>query len=93
MGRFAAIVCTQQDDIARIERLVAELPGEVRVRVTMIDGRVLTGTVVERPALQLFEDSDGTEGFNAVLRIDCPVALPSSAQVWLSDIRAVERLD
>lgn len=46
--------------------------------------------MVERPALQLFQNADGEEGFNAVVRIDDPVAPPWTAYVWLSDIREVE---
>ncbi|TCO40238.1 DUF3247 family protein [Dokdonella fugitiva] len=60
--------------------------------VTGNDGQRITGTVVERPALQLFEDAAGNEGFNAVVRIDDPAAPPWTAHVWLSDIGDVDRL-
>jgi hypothetical protein len=92
MGRFANTVCTNPRDIERLERLVTALPGDTRVRITENDGQVITGTVVERPALQLFEDADGTEGFNAVVRIDDPAAPPWTAYLWLSDIRSVDHL-
>lgn len=93
MGKYAKTVCTRQDDIDRMERLATELPGETRVRVAIATGQVLTGVVIERPAVQLFENADGVEGFNGVLRLDDPVAPPWSADVWLSDIRSVERLE
>lgn len=92
MGRFAKTVCTRQDAIDRIERLVTELPGEAKVRVAVATGQVFNGTVVERPAVQLFEDADGVEGFNGVLRLDDPTAPPWSVDLWLSDIRTVERI-
>lgn len=92
MGRFAATVCTSPGDIERLERLVTLLPSDARVRVTASNGQRITGTVVERPALQLFEDADGTEGFNAVVRIDDSVAPPWTAYVWLSDIVDVDQL-
>ena len=93
MGRNAAKVYVEPGDVARIERLVAELPSLARVRVTLRNGEVLSGTVTERPALQLYEDAQGSEGFNAELRLDDPVAPPWQAYVWLGDIERVERLD
>ncbi|MGN6519893.1 MAG: DUF3247 family protein [Dokdonella sp.] len=90
MGRFAATVCTNPEDIDRLEHLVTLLPSDMRVRIIVHDGQSICGTVVERPALQLFQNADGEEGFNAVVRIDDPVAPPWTAYVWLSDIREVE---
>ena len=40
-------------DAARIEGLVMQLPSQARVRITMRNGDVFTGTVTERPATQL----------------------------------------
>ncbi|MBA8883317.1 DUF3247 family protein [Dokdonella fugitiva] len=92
MGRFAATVCMRPEDIERLEHLVTLLPSDARVCVTGNDGQRITGTVVERPAPQLFEDAAGNEGFNAVVRIDDPAAPPWTAHVWLSDIGDVDRL-
>lgn len=92
MGRFAKTVCTHQADIDRIERLAALLPGTARVRLALDGGQVFTGTVVERPAVQLFEDADGNEGFNAIVRLD-EVETPScNADLWLSDVERIERV-
>lgn len=92
MSRTAKTVCTQPDEIDRITRLVTEMPtGEV-VRIVERNGQIFTGTVVERPCVQLFEDGRGVEGINAVVRIDDPSAPPWSVELWLSDIEAVETL-
>lgn len=92
MSRFAQVVCRRSEEIRRNTRLVTELPSCERVRVVERDGKEFTGTVVERPALQVFEDARGREGINALLRIDDPSAPPWSAELWLSDIRTVESL-
>ncbi|MBO9664101.1 DUF3247 family protein [Dokdonella sp.] len=92
MSRIAKTICTQADDIERITRLVTEMPTGEPVRIVERNGQVFTGTVVERPCVQVFEDVHGTEGINAVVRIDDPSAPPWSAELWLSDIEAVEPL-
>ena len=78
--------------VSRIEQLVTELPTHARVRVTLRDGRIVTGTVAERPATQLFKDYDGSEGINSVVRLDEPEAPTWSVYLWLSEIAAVEAL-
>lgn len=93
MGRSAKKVYVEPREIARIERLVTELPSQAQVRVLLHNGDVLSGTVTERPALQLYEDAEGVQGFNAELRLDDPRAPPWQAYVWLGDIERVERLD
>jgi hypothetical protein len=94
MGRFAATICTEPEDIGRLEQLVSALPAEARVRIVLREGDTIEGTVVERPALQLFEDADGTQGMNAMLRLDVPsLPPPSTTYVWLSEVRGVEPLD
>ena len=93
MGRNAAKVYIEPDDIARLERLVTALPSQAQVHVVLQNGDVLSGTVTERPALQLYENALGAEGFNAELRLDDPRAPPWHAYVWLGDIERVERLD
>lgn len=93
MGRRAPAVFTAPDDIARIEDLVTQLPSQARVRVTMRSGHVIDGTVTERPATQLFEDDAGSEGFNAVVRLDDPASPPWTVYLWLSDIAQVEQFE
>lgn len=93
MGRNATTVYAEPADIARIEDLVTQLPSQARVRLLLRGGTVLTGTVTERPTLQLYLDPHGTEGFNAELRLDDPQAPPWQAYVWLSDIERVEQLN
>jgi hypothetical protein len=55
----------------------------------MCNGDVVSGTVTERPALQLYEDLSGAEGLNAELRLDDPAAA-ASIYLWLGDIERVE---
>ena len=93
MGRNARQVYVDAAEVARLERLVTELPSQAQVRVTLRSGDSVCGTVTERPALQLYEDARGVEGFNGELRLDDPVAPPWEAYVWLGDIVRVERLD
>jgi hypothetical protein len=93
MGRNASRVYAEPVEVARLERLVTDLPSQAQVRVILRNGEILSGTVTERPALQLYEDARGVEGFNAELRLDDPRAPPWQAYVWLGDIERVERLD
>jgi Protein of unknown function (DUF3247) len=92
MGRTAENVYTNDSDIRRIQQRVVELPSQARVRITMSSGAVITGTVTERPAAQLFEDASGAAGMNAQVRLDDLAAPPWTAFLWLSDIARVDRL-
>lgn len=94
MGRTAEKVYVEPGDIARIQRRVVELPSHARVRITMQSGAIVSGTVAERPAAQVFEDASGATGMNAQLRIDDPVepSWTGTAYLWLGDIKRVERL-
>ena len=93
MARNAAKVYTEARDIERIEQLVMELPSQARVRVILCNGDEVSGTVTERPAVQLYEDAAGTAGTNAELRLDDPAAPGWNAYVWLGDVARVQRLD
>lgn len=93
MGRNARQVYVDATEVARLEHLVTELPSQAQVRVILRNGDAVSGTVTERPALQLYEDARGIEGFNGELRLDDPRAPPWQAYVWLGDIERVERLD
>ena len=92
MGRKAPEIVETPAAIARIESLATQLPSQARVRVTLRDGRVLSGTVVERPVAQLFEDYNGAEGVNSVLRLDDPAAPTWTVYLWLSEIDRIEAL-
>jgi uncharacterized protein DUF3247 len=92
MGRHAEHLARDEGEIARLESLSRELPDEARVRVTLRNGDALTGTVVERPKIQVFEGADGEQGMNANLRLDISGDTPPT-DVWLSDVVAVESLD
>jgi len=92
MTRTADRVFTEQRDIDRIEGLIVALPSQARVRITLNNGDVISGTVVERPAAQVFEDAAGNQGINSVLRLDDPSAPVWQVDLWLSDIRRVEQL-
>jgi len=59
-----------QATIDRLKQLKLELDSELIVELHMHDGRVLKGTVVERPALMQFVDREGNEGLNGLLRFD-----------------------
>lgn len=94
MGRTAERVYTDDADIARLERLVQQLPDEARVELRLADGASVTGVVSVRPTVQAFLDPKGEEGINGVVRID-DADDPAQAQryVWLDVIREVRRLD
>ncbi len=59
-----------QETIDRLKSLQKELDAELIVELHMDDGRVVRGTVVERPALMQFVDREGNEGTNGLLRFD-----------------------
>jgi len=88
MGKLADQIYTRSSDIARLERMVEALPSTVRVRLTLCDGNIVTGSVTERPNVQVFENVHGQEGINGLLRLDNP-----KHYLWLGDIEKVERLD
>ena len=93
MGRNAERVYTDDADIARMDRLMEQLPDEARVELPLADGSSVAGVVSVRPTVQTFLDPQGEEGINGVVRID-DAADPSRAHyVWLDVIREVRRLD
>jgi hypothetical protein len=92
MTRHAAHIALEQGEIARLEALSRELPDEARVRVALVNGSAIEGTVVERPKIQVFEGPGVVQGMNANLRLDRAPAGPP-IDVWLSDVAAVEHLD
>ncbi|HET7063183.1 MAG TPA: DUF3247 family protein [Rudaea sp.] len=93
MNAFANNPRGDHADAARIEDLVMQLPSQARVRITMRNGDVFTGTVTERPATQLIRSGVAAdESINAMVRLDDPAAPPWNVYLWLSDIERVETL-
>ncbi len=96
MGRFAERIHTDRADIARLEARILELPNDAHVELTLDDGSRVRGTVAARASLQLFEDQDGNEGMNAIVRIEDPALdAPGTAgmhDIWVDRIADVRRL-
>ena len=76
---------TRQEDIARMEALVSQLPDEAVVELHLTDG----GSI---PSVQVFRDGDGHEGFNAVVRIDDHRRPDVTHYLWLDRIASVTPL-
>lgn len=97
MGRLADRVHTDPAEVARIEALIAALPNGAHVALRLDDGREVNGVVAARPIAQLFFDATGTEGTNAVVRIeDRALDRPEQAgwwDVWVDSIVSLHRLD
>jgi len=97
MTRNAEHVYTGADDLERIRQLVEQLPNGAHVRLRLQDGAELEGIVAARPIAQLFFGPDGSEGTNAVVRLEQPaLSYPEEAgwrDLWVDRIRSIERLD
>ncbi|MBJ6980722.1 MULTISPECIES: DUF3247 family protein [unclassified Luteimonas] len=92
MGQVAPRVLTRNEDIRAIEARSTLLPDEAIVAVTMRDGSLVQGTVAMRPIVQVFMDTDGHEGLNAVVRIDDAHDPTQSHYLWLDAISAIRQL-
>lgn len=90
MSRTATTVRTYASDI---ERIATEMPTGRPVRIGRRSGHVFTGTVAERPCVQMFEEVHGAEEIHAAMRMDDPSAPPWNAALRLNGIAAVEPLD
>ncbi|NYZ63250.1 DUF3247 family protein [Luteimonas deserti] len=93
MSETAPQVYTDSADIERLKRLQLALDGESVVEVTFHDGRVVSGTIPERPTLQTFFDPDGREGTNGVFRLDHGQEDIAVRLFWLGDVTGVRRID
>ncbi len=97
MTRNAEHVYTEADDLERIRQLVEQLPNGAHVRLRLQDGAELEGIVAARPIAQLFFGPDGSEGTNAVVRLEQrALSDPEGAgwrDLWVDRIRGIERLD
>jgi len=93
MSRTAPRLHTDANEIARLEALLPELPGERRVQVTLHDGRRLLGTVAVRPTVQQYRDEAGNEGMNGQLRLDDLDQPQQWHLIWLDEIAQVRELE
>jgi hypothetical protein len=92
MGQVAPRILTRNEDIRALEARSALLPDEAIVAVTMRDGSLVQGTVAMRPIVQVFLDAHGTEGLNAVVRIDDAHDPSQTHYLWLDDISEIRQL-
>ncbi len=91
MGQFAECVYTDQADIALLESRAEQLPDEAKVEVVLIDGSKVEGVVSARPTVQMFHDSEGEEGINALVRIDDAQDPERAHYLWLDEILEVHQ--
>lgn len=86
-------VCTEPAAIARIEALIANLPGNARVRLLMIDGSRCEGRVSVRPSVQTARDHAGVEGVNARVALELNDRASDERFIWLDQVERIEHLD
>lgn len=94
MGKTAERIHTDRAEIARLESLIARLPNDAHVELTLDDGDVVRGTVAARPTVQVFEDSHGNEGLNALVRLE-EVAFDAARtprDIWVDRIVRIVQL-
>lgn len=70
MSRIAPRVHTDAPTIARLKELQLAMDAELVAELHLHEGRVVTGTIAERPTLQTFLDEQGNEGANGFIRLD-----------------------
>lgn len=90
MSRIAPHVCTSQESIAHLNALQFELDSELIVELQMRDGHKLIGTIIERPAVQLFIDPQDNEGSNGQVSLD--MSGVGVRLLWLDEISGFIRL-
>ncbi|MBD9534274.1 DUF3247 family protein [Stenotrophomonas sp. STM01] len=90
MARTAPRVHTAQLEIEHLKALQLALDAELVVALRMKDGRVITGTVTERPAVQQFRGPQEEEGTNGQVPIDVPGE--GVQLLWLDEIEDFTRL-
>ncbi|HET6632685.1 MAG TPA: DUF3247 family protein [Rhodanobacteraceae bacterium] len=91
MGRFADNVYCDPDSIHRIEQLANQLPSGANVCLTLFDGTQVAGVVAERPIVQTFNDGDGNEGINCMLRLEGHDVADNGGYLWLDQVAEVEQ--
>ncbi len=92
MSSIAPRVHTDQATITRLESLVSQLSQAERVQITLADGTVMRGLVSAVPSMQIFFDADGTEGSNALVRIEESCDERRFSEVWLDLVSDVVHL-
>lgn len=90
MARTAPRVHTAQLEFEHLKALQLALDAELVVALRMKDGRVITGTVTERPAVQQFRGPQEEEGTNGQVPIDVPGE--GVQLLWLDEIEDFTRL-
>lgn len=92
MTSIAPRVHTDKAAIARLESWVSRLSEAERVQITLADGTVMRGLVSAVPSMQIFFDPDGTEGSNALVRIEESCDERRFSEVWLDQVCDVVHL-
>jgi len=90
MARTAPRVHIAQAEIEQLKALQLALDAELVVELRMKDGRVLTGTVTERPSVQQFRGPGEEEGTNGQVPLDVPGQ--GVQLLWLDEIEGFTRL-
>lgn len=93
MSKYAPQVYTDPADIARLEKLVVDLPDNALVSVVERDGTTTTGVVAALPTVQSFRDENETEGLNGVVRLEDAGVPEGYRTIWLDRIERVIQLD
>ncbi|MDH5835653.1 DUF3247 family protein [Luteimonas kalidii] len=91
MTRRAQRVCVEPGAIDRMTGLLPLLDEEAHVRVTLEDGRRISGVVLVKPGLQTFLDAAGNEGVNAVVKLDDVDGSGEARSYWLDTFVEVTR--
>ena len=91
MTRRAERVYTDQRAVERMTRLLPLLDEEAHVRVTLDDGRQVSGVVLVKPGLQTFLDADGNEGVNSLVKLDDVDGSGQVRSYWLDTFVEVTR--
>jgi hypothetical protein len=84
-------ILTSATEIGRLSAQCTELDDEAHVRLRFADGREVEGVVAVRPSVQVFRDASGSEGSNALLRLDTGEK-DAPLYLWLDDLEEVVRL-
>lgn len=90
MGSVAPRVHTDPRTIERLKALQLALDGELVVELRLRDGRVVRGTLPERPSVQQFFDEAGNEGTNGLLRLDSDDG--GMHLFWLDEVEGFTRV-
>lgn len=78
--------------VAHLNALILALDDEEQVRLTLDDGQLVEGVVAVRPSLQVFRERDGSQGYNALLRLEPLAGDAPPRYLWLDRIQGISRL-